>query len=120
MDNAIEIRGLVKHYGKFQLGPVDLTVPSGAIYGLIGPNGAGKTTTIDMIFGMGRNDAGQIRVRGFDHRADEVELKRRAAYVFPTPGGPCKIRFFRRSISARIWSSFARSMNSSEAASSAE
>jgi len=83
MDNAIEIRGLVKHYGKFQLGPVDLTVPSGAIYGLIGPNGAGKTTTIDMIFGMGRNDAGQIRVRGFDHRADEVELKRRAAYVGP-------------------------------------
>ncbi|HUZ07778.1 MAG TPA: ATP-binding cassette domain-containing protein, partial [Candidatus Paceibacterota bacterium] len=58
--NAIEIRGLVKNYPAFKLGPLDLTVPRGAIYGLIGPNGAGKTTAIDLIFGMGRNDAGQI------------------------------------------------------------
>ena len=81
--NAIEIRGLVKNYPAFTLGPLDLTVPRGAIYGLIGPNGAGKTTAIDLIFGMGKNDAGTIRVAGFDHRADEVELKRRAAYVSP-------------------------------------
>ena len=83
MTNAIEIRGLVKRFSAFQLGPLDLTVPRGAIYGLIGPNGAGKTTAIDLIFGMGRNDAGQIRVLGFDHRADEVALKQRAAYVSP-------------------------------------
>jgi ABC-2 type transport system ATP-binding protein len=81
--NAIEIRGLVKRYPAFTLGPVDLTVPRGAIYGLIGPNGAGKTTALDMIFGMGRNDAGAIRVLEFDHRADEVALKRHAAYVGP-------------------------------------
>jgi ABC-2 type transport system ATP-binding protein len=83
MTNAIEIRGLVKKYPSFQLGPLDLTVPRGAIYGLIGPNGAGKTTAIDLVFGMGRNDAGTIRVLGLDHRADEVALKRRAAYVSP-------------------------------------
>ena len=58
-------------------------MPRGAIYGLIGPNGAGKTTAIDLIFGMGKNDAGTIRVLGLDHRADEVELKPRAAYVSP-------------------------------------
>ena len=81
--HAIEIRGLVKKYPRFQLGPLDLTVPRGAIYGLIGPNGAGKTTVIDLIFGMGRNDAGTIRVLDLDHRADEVSLKRRAAYVSP-------------------------------------
>ena len=81
--NAIEIRGLVKNYPTFTLGPLDLTVPRGAIYGLIGPNGAGKTTAIDLIFGMGRNDVGTIRVLGLDHRADEVALKRRAAYVSP-------------------------------------
>ena len=83
MTNAIEIRGLVKTYPSFTLGPLDLTVPRGAIYGLIGPNGAGKTTAIDLIFGMGRNDAGTIRVLNLDHRADEVALKRRAAYVSP-------------------------------------
>jgi len=69
-NNAIEIRGLVKNYPTFTLGPLDLTVPRGAIYGLIGPNGAGKTTTIDLIFGMGKNDAGSIRVAGLDHRTD--------------------------------------------------
>jgi len=82
-NNAIEIRGLVKNYPSFTLGPLDLTVPRGAIYGLIGPNGAGKTTAIDLIFGMGRNDAGEIRVLGLDHRRDEVAVKRRAAYVSP-------------------------------------
>ncbi len=81
--NAIEIRGLVKNYPAFRLGPLDLTVPRGAIYGLIGPNGAGKTTVIDLIFGMGRNDAGTIHVLGLDHRTDEVALKRCAAYVSP-------------------------------------
>ncbi|MGH7969913.1 MAG: ABC transporter ATP-binding protein [Limisphaerales bacterium] len=83
MSDAIEIRGLVKKFSRFALGPVDLTVPYGAIYGLIGPNGAGKTTTIDMIFGLGRSDSGTIRVLGFDHRADAVRLKERTAYVSP-------------------------------------
>ncbi len=83
MNNAIEIRGLVKNYPKFQLGPLDLTVPRGAIYGLIGPNGAGKTTAIDLIFGMGQTDGGEIRVLGLDHQRDQIELKRRAAYVSP-------------------------------------
>jgi ABC-2 type transport system ATP-binding protein len=83
MTHAIEIRGLVKTYPRFALGPLDLTVPRGAIYGLIGPNGAGKTTTIDLIFGLGRNDAGQIRVLGCDHRTEAVALKRQTAYVSP-------------------------------------
>ena len=82
-DNAIEIRGLVKTYFPFQLGPLDLAVPRGAIYGLIGPNSAGKTTAIDLIYGMGKNDGGEIRVFGLDHQRDGVEIKRRAGYVSP-------------------------------------
>ena len=54
--NAIEIRGLQKRYSEFELGPLDLTVPKGSIYGFVGPNAAGKTTTIDLMFGMGRAD----------------------------------------------------------------
>jgi ABC-2 type transport system ATP-binding protein len=81
--NAIEIRGLEKAYPAFALGPLDLTVPRGAIYGFVGPNGAGKTTTIDLIFGMGAKDAGSITVLGLDHVADEVAMKRQVAYVSP-------------------------------------
>lgn len=80
---ALEISALEKHYPRFALGPVDLTVPNGAIYGLIGPNGAGKTTLIDQVFGMGSPDAGTIRVCGLDHTRDEVAVKERAAYVGP-------------------------------------
>ncbi|MCY4156025.1 MAG: ABC transporter ATP-binding protein [Gammaproteobacteria bacterium] len=81
--NAIEIRGLRKTYPRFQLGPLDLAVPAGAIYGLVGPNGAGKTTTLDLIFGLGLPEAGEIRVLGCDHRRDEAHLKLAAAYVSP-------------------------------------
>ncbi len=80
---ALEVSALEKHYPRFTLGPVDLTVPAGSIYGLIGPNGAGKTTLIDQIFGMGSPDAGTIRVCGLDHARDEVAVKQRAAYVGP-------------------------------------
>ena len=57
MGNVIEIRGLVKRFDHFTLGPMDLTVPEGGIYGYIGPNGSGKTLTLDLIMGMGREDA---------------------------------------------------------------
>ncbi|MDE0454104.1 MAG: ABC transporter ATP-binding protein [Gammaproteobacteria bacterium] len=81
--NAIEIRGLTKIFPRFQLGPLDLTVPAGAIYGLVGPNGAGKTTTLDLIFGLGLPEAGEIQVLDYDHRKDETDIKLAAAYVSP-------------------------------------
>jgi ABC-2 type transport system ATP-binding protein len=83
MAPALEIRGLRKSFKTFTLGPIDLTVPAGSIYGFVGANGAGKTTTIDLIFGMGRNDAGTIRALGLDHQRDEVALKRQVGYVSP-------------------------------------
>jgi len=55
----------------------------GAIYGFVGPNGAGKTTTIDLIFGLGMEDAGTITVLGLDHRRDEKAMKLRTGYVGP-------------------------------------
>lgn len=82
-DEAIVIRGLEKSFSKFKLGPLDLTVPKGAIYGLIGPNGAGKTTTIDLIMGMGKKDAGSIQVFGLDHVEEEVAVKKQIGYVSP-------------------------------------
>jgi ABC-2 type transport system ATP-binding protein len=80
---ALEVSGLEKYYPRFRLGPLNLTVPSGSIYGLLGPNGAGKTTLIDQIFGMGSQDAGSIKVCGLDHVRDEVAVKQCAAYVGP-------------------------------------
>src|SRR5918993_4210967 len=81
--NALEIRGLKKSFRRFTLGPIDLTVPRGVIYGFVGPNGAGKTTTIDLMLGMGAKDAGSIRVFGLDHLEDELGVRRHVGYVSP-------------------------------------
>lgn len=83
---AMKIRGLEKRFSEFELGPLDLNVPKGAIYGYIGPNGAGKTTTIDLIMGMGSNDAGTIEVFGMDHRKQDAQIKRGVGYVSPDLG----------------------------------
>ena len=82
-DVALSIRGLEKTFSKFRLGPLDLSVPTGAIYGFIGPNGAGKTTTIDLIMGMGAKDGGAIEAFGLDHIKNEVAVKRQVGYVSP-------------------------------------
>jgi ABC-2 type transport system ATP-binding protein len=80
---AIEIQNLKKTLGEFTLGPLSLAVPRGAIYGFIGPNGAGKTTTFDLLMGMAQPDGGTIRLLGRDLKKDEVDIKRRTAYVSP-------------------------------------
>lgn len=66
--NALELKGLQKNYKDFTLGPLDLTIPSGAILGLIGENGAGKTTTVRLILDMIRRDGGAVRLYGKENR----------------------------------------------------
>ena len=64
MTNCIEIKGLVKEYRTFTLGPIDLAVPGGSILGLIGENGAGKTTLIKSMLGVVRPGGGEVRLLG--------------------------------------------------------
>ncbi len=61
----IEVKHVSKAFDGFQaLDDLNMTVPSGAIYGLIGPNGAGKSTILRHITGAYRPDAGTILVDG--------------------------------------------------------
>jgi ABC-2 type transport system ATP-binding protein len=82
-DICLELDAVVRRYPRFTLGPVSFTVPRGSITGLVGPNGAGKSTLMESIFGVDGLDAGRIRVRGFDHERDELEVKRRTGYAGP-------------------------------------
>jgi ABC-2 type transport system ATP-binding protein len=82
--SAIEFQDIHKRFGlAFSLGPLTLTVPRGSIYALIGPNGAGKSTALNMLMGMGEPARGSIKVLDRDMREDEVDIKRRTAYVSP-------------------------------------
>src|ERR1019366_8562956 len=65
MDAAIEVRGLVRHFGAVPaVDGIDLTVPRGSVYGFLGPNGSGKTTTIRLMLGLLRPERGSIRLFG--------------------------------------------------------
>jgi ABC-2 type transport system ATP-binding protein len=65
MDNAIELNGVSKTFGKFKaVDRLSFRVPTGKVFGLLGPNGAGKTTTIRMIMNITAPDEGEIRILG--------------------------------------------------------
>ena len=81
MENAIEVRGLCKDYGTFQLQDVSFTLPRGSIMGLIGENGAGKSTTIKAILNLIHRDGGEISVLGMDCIHHEQEIKEHVGVV---------------------------------------
>jgi ABC-2 type transport system ATP-binding protein len=62
---AVYIAGLHKHYGDVRaVDGIDLVIAPGEVVALLGPNGAGKSTTVDMLIGLMRPDAGEVRVFG--------------------------------------------------------
>ncbi|HEY2063504.1 MAG TPA: ABC transporter ATP-binding protein [Amycolatopsis sp.] len=62
---AVHLTGLRKQYGDVRaVDGVDLTIAPGEVVALLGPNGAGKSTTVDLILGLSRPDAGEVRVFG--------------------------------------------------------
>ena len=64
---VISLRGLRKSYaGRAVLDGLDLDVHRGECFALLGPNGAGKTTAIEVLEGVRRRDAGEVRVLGED------------------------------------------------------
>ena len=72
-DYAIEASGLIKAYPATKTTPavqalkgVDLKIPRGSIFGLLGPNGAGKSTFINILSGLTRKTAGEVRIWGRD------------------------------------------------------
>ncbi len=65
MTSAVELRQVTKRFGKHvAVDHLDLTVPTGAVYGFIGPNGSGKTTTLRVILRIFHPDEGDVKVLG--------------------------------------------------------
>jgi putative ABC transport system ATP-binding protein len=78
--HVIEARGVSKTYRagaqEFRaLDQVDLLVPAGAFVAVMGKSGSGKSTLLNLITGIDRPSAGEIRVAGTDLLAlDESRL----------------------------------------------
>jgi ABC-2 type transport system ATP-binding protein len=82
----IDVCGLRKVYDDhLAVDGLSFSLAPGQVCGLVGPNGAGKTTTLRSLAGLLRPTAGQLTIAGCDPQQDEIELKRRVAYVPDDP-----------------------------------
>ncbi len=77
----------LKKYFSTKRGPikavdgVNLSIPSGEIFGFLGPNGAGKTTTLRMLATLMPPTSGSITIAGYDVIKDPDEVRRHIGYV---------------------------------------
>lgn len=64
----IEAENLTKTFNGFTaVDGVSFHINRGEIFGFLGPNGAGKTTTINMLTGLAKITAGQVKLLGEDY-----------------------------------------------------
>jgi len=86
MDNAVQVAGLVKRYGKLEaLKNIHLNIAPGEIFGLVGANGAGKSTLIQILVGALRCDQGQVSLLGCDPLKQARLLRRDLGYMPQSP-----------------------------------
>jgi len=86
MPPILQTQDLSRYYGSFRaLAETNLSLFSGQIVLLAGPNGAGKSTLLLCLSGLLRPTSGSVSVEGFDLYTNEVEAKRRLAFVPDVP-----------------------------------
>lgn len=86
MSDAISLRHVAYRPAKeFAIRDLNMTVPTGAIYGFLGPNGSGKTTTIKLLLGMLRAQDGLIQVLGHTIPQSAHKALARIGYVPEKP-----------------------------------
>ena len=82
----ISLQNITKTYGNtVAVSRLNLTVPTGELFGFIGPNGAGKTTTIRMIGGLVAPTSGTVLIDGIDMARRPEEAKKRIGLIPDRP-----------------------------------
>ena len=80
--SLLQMKNICKSFsGVPVLKNVQLTVEKGEVHALLGENGAGKSTLVNMISGVARPTAGQIRLDGRDVTGLSVRHRARAGNV---------------------------------------
>lgn len=83
MSDAVIVQNLCKAYnGKPVLKGLNLSIPSGTVFGLLGANGAGKSTAIESILGTRKADSGTVSLLGQDPGKNRRKLFERIGIQF--------------------------------------
>ncbi len=90
-EHAITVSGLRRTYGSGReafeaVRGIDLSIAPGTIHALLGVNGAGKTSTLELIEGLARPSAGEVRVLGMDPIKDRAAVRRRTGVLLQRSG----------------------------------
>ncbi|WP_157553063.1 ABC transporter ATP-binding protein [Jiangella gansuensis] len=90
MGDVVEVTDLRRSYsGGFEaVRGVTFTVARGELFALLGTNGAGKTSTLELVEGLARPSAGQVRVLGGDPYADRATVRPRIGVMLQQGGFP--------------------------------
>lgn len=79
---ALRLAGITKRYrSNTVLGPINLELEAGRIYGLIGENGAGKSTLIRIVMGLSRPTNGTVELMGEHGAAGMRDARSNIGYV---------------------------------------
>ena len=82
----IEIKGIEKSFKTNEvLKGVDINIEGGMIQTLLGANGAGKTTLINIVSGLMRSNAGEVKIDGEVITVESYKHRSKVGYVFEEP-----------------------------------
>jgi ABC-2 type transport system ATP-binding protein len=82
----LEVDNLSRSFSGYEaLKPVHFILNPGDLVAVSGPNGAGKSTLLLCLSGMMQPTSGEVKVEGYDLYRDEVEARRRLAFVPDVP-----------------------------------
>jgi iron complex transport system ATP-binding protein len=86
---SVALSGLVVRIGRFELGPVEVSLRPGRVTALVGANGAGKTTLLRAACGVQPLHAGSVSIEGRVLAGmSSGERAARLAFVSQRPAAP--------------------------------
>ena len=93
MAGAVLVRDLRRSFGATRaVDGASWAAGAGTVTAVLGPNGAGKTTTVECLEGLGRPDAGTVRVLGTDPWGAGPEHRARVGVMLQDGGLPTSAR----------------------------